>query len=134
MGSFEPFKDDDLVITQEALLEVGRVMRRYIERQSRELHVDAKGNPLPKGVDLHNTGRLLSEVAYSVDEIKGFVNLVFTVDYASKVAEKYDFVGICPQLMPEFLQEIEPIIVRGINSGGGSSIGGSSGDVPDLNF
>lgn len=117
MGSFDPFFEEDLIISAEALEKVGRLMLSYIQRQSNELRLDAKGKPFPQGVDLYESGNLLhKQVEVKVDAVKGLVDLIFNAPYADEVASRFDFVGICPQLLPQFLEEAEAIIVAGITS------------------
>lgn len=116
MADFTPFTEDDLEVTAEALEKLGALMQRTIQEQSNVLKVDAEGNPFPPGVDLFRSGRLMRDVSFDIDTIKGVVSLVFNVPYAEDVAKRFNYLGICPQLMPQFLEEAADIIALGIET------------------
>lgn len=125
--TFEPFTEDEFEVSQEALEELGRLMQRTIQYQSNVLKIDAEGNSFPKGVDLFRSGRLMREVTFDLDTLAGVVTLIFTVPYAEDVAKRFNFLGIAPQLLPQFLEEASDIVARGLGTRtGNENIGGVS--------
>lgn len=147
MGSFEPFSEDDLEISLDALASIGAIALRYIQENSTD-RIDAEGNPLPvskgkrgkaKGnVDLYETGNMLyQDVSFDFDARSMTVVVSFNAEYAADVEERYHWAGIPPQKWDAFVDEITPYFVDGLSlasyggaRAGGGGLGAGLDDLP----
>ena len=65
--------------------------------------LDARGQPLPAGVDLKNTGAMVGSARY---DARGYS---FNVDYAEHVEARFHFVGVAPNGQQRAEEEISSI-------------------------
>jgi hypothetical protein len=96
----------EVTVTKEALKLTASGRRRWsalaakknVEQMKAKL--DGNGNPLPKGVDLYQTGDLQKKVTANEE------GYTFTVDYAEDVDDRFHFQG----LSPSSLADLEPAL------------------------
>ena len=105
MGTWTPERLD---ITPEARRRIAEVWVRYVQDNSR-LRVNADGTPLPPGVDLYRTGYMLF-TGIRITE----TGVEFLADYAAETNERWNWAGVPPQRLEEFLAEIGPILTEGL--------------------
>lgn len=86
------------------------VALRYIQENS-QWKINGDGDPLPDGVDLIDTGDMLIR---EVDVYNGMI--IFREDQAEHTNKKYRWANIPPQRWEEFLQEIQPLVDKGLSN------------------
>lgn len=104
--SYTPFTEDDIEVDEATLREIGERYLRAIQQNVKE-GMNAEGKPLPRGVDLYRSGNLLyRDVSVTVNPPRAGVTVDFNADYAKKVDDRFNFIGLPPAKREQFLEEL----------------------------